>query len=308
MSTAACSGSQSKEPTVSDFVSDLNSEINSYYNQVSEYYEENNSSQSYQDTSVEDSEESETIKLDPFEKVSLTFAGNSPYVSASVDTTKCSDEINDNVTFTLDKDTDLRNGDTVTVTATVRSTSSADYYTRKSSQSSSSNNIVLAKETKTFKVENQPEYITSIDGLNLKEMQSEIDDKFTAYTTTNKGDHNFAGVYIGESYSYYFDSVASTTVKSKYLISLKKQFEDKKSDYGTPYNRYIQINEYVINRDNGTQTKVNVIVYVDNITKSKDNTIAFDLDYGAKGDKNYDDIINDYITSKKEFYNVVELN
>ena len=232
----------------------------------------------------------EPEEIDPFENLEITYTGASPYITASIDSTKCNSLVNNYISFSTD-DGYFRNGDTLTVTATYSEYDAEEY------------GFIVTNETKTYTVENQPEYVTSLDGLDLKALQSELDDKLTVTTTANKGDSSFADVYLGYKD---FVSIASNALKSQYLVSLKTSFEDKFDGYNYNYNRYIQIYEYTLNTEN-EQKKVYVAVYVNNICKNSDGTISWDIELGSLGDEDYNVLVNKFATYEKEFYNVSEI-
>lgn len=231
----------------------------------------------------------EPEEIDPFENLEITYTGASPYITASIDSTKCKSLVNNYISFSVD-DTYLRNGDTFTVTASYSEYDAEEY------------GFIVTSEAKTYTVENQPEYVTSLDGLDLTELQAELDDKLTVTTTANEGDYRFADVYMG-----YFQSIAEKKYRTSYLVSLKTSFEDKFDGYNYNYNRYIQIYEYTVNEANVGQKKVYVAIYVNNICKNSDGTISWDIELGSLGDENYDTIVNKFATSEKEFYNVSEV-
>lgn len=54
-------------------------------------------------------------------------------------------------------------------------------------------------------------------------------------------------------------------------------------------------------------TTVYVLIYVDNIQKESDGTISWDIELNYKCSSNYNDLINDNVTSEKEYYNVSEI-
>lgn len=231
----------------------------------------------------------EPIEIDPFEKLTITYTGASPYIKVAVDSTKCDSMVNQYIQFDIE-DKYLRNGDTFTVTAVYNEYDSEEY------------GFIVKTESKTYTVENQPEYVTSLDGLELKGLQAELNDKLTVMTTANEGDYRFADVSMP-----YFLSVAEKKYRTSYLVSLKTSFEDKFDGYNYNYNRYIQIYEYTVNEANVGQKKVYVAVYANNIQKNADSTISWDIELGALGDENYDTVVNKFATSEKEFYNVTEI-
>lgn len=240
----------------------------------------------------------EPIEIDPYEKLTITYTGASPYIKVAVDSTKCDFIVNQYIQFDIE-DKYLRNGDTFTVTAVYNEYESEEY------------GFIVKTDSKTYTVKNQPEYVTSLDGLELKNLQSEIDDKLSVVTSAKEKDSKFANVNLDGK----FDSITSKKLKSKYLISLKTSFEDKFNDGWNSYNynRYLQIYEYDVknviyySEPEIRQNKVYVLVYVDNIQKNADGTISWDIELNSKGYDNYDDLISDYVTSQKQYYNVSEI-
>lgn len=231
----------------------------------------------------------EAIEIDPFEKLEITYTGASPYIKAIADSTKCDRMINQYIQFNIE-DCYLKNGDTFTVTAIYNEYDAEE------------NGFIVTNDTKTYTVENQPEYVTSLDGLDLKSLQSELDDKLTVTTNANQGDSRFADIYLWSS----FQSIAEKKYRTSYLVSLKTNFENKFDRRNYNYNRYIQLYEYTINTKEA-QKKIYVAVYVNNICKNSDGTISWDIELGSMGNENYDTVVNTFATSHKEFYNVKEI-
>lgn len=293
----ACSKPKTPQEEFSDAINSTYDAVKNWQSSVSAGVSSDNSYMS-DAPSTESDESSSTLKeIDPFEKLEITYTGSSPYIKASTDSTKCDSTVNKYFEFKTE-DKYLRNGDEFTVTAVYNKDSlEEDGFTVKS-------------ETKNYVVEAQPEYITSVDGLDLSALQSELNDKLTATTATNKRDGWFAGV----SLDYYFSSVKSKTLKATYLLSLKNQYEDKYgNDYNVKYyNRYIQIYEYIVNQQkyDGTAKdakKVYIVVYANNLANDGKGVLSWDLELDSKGYEEYNSAVNDYVTSKKEYYNVSEI-
>lgn len=270
---------------------------NSLKEKLNEYTQSNNSKELSETTSAESSAQSLT-EINPFEKLNITYTGASPYITVSTDSTLCDETVNKYITFKIDNDNNLKNGDTFTITAVY------DEYKLKT------NGFSIANNSKTYTVENQPEFIKTVDGLDLTSMQAEMNDKLAVVTANNEGSSHFAGVYIGGNagigYGPY-KSIASKKLKSTYLISLKNSFEDKYNR--KPYNCYMQIYEYTINKydeKNPTQ-KIYVMIYVNNIYADNDKSLSWDVEIGSVGYDNYDNLINERVTSQREFYNVTEI-
>lgn len=53
--------------------------------------------------------------------------------------------------------------------------------------------------------------------------------------------------------------------------------------------------------------KAYVAIFVDNIIKSEDGTLIWDFELWDRGYDNLDSLINDYVISEKEYYNVSEI-
>lgn len=232
----------------------------------------------------------EAVEIDPFNGLEIIYTGASPYLSVSMDSTKCSDLVNEYITFKTEEGY-VQNGDEITVTATYKETDAEQ------------NGFVLKTESRTYKVENQPEFVTSLDGLDLTVLHAEMDDKLAAVTAANKGDSHFADVYINYGS---FLSVESKELKSVYLISLKKSFESqypKKQNYNT----YMRIYEYVINRKDLDPCKVYVMIRANNICKNADGTVSYDIQLNWSGYSDYDSMINDYITKYRDTCNVTPI-
>lgn len=232
------------------------------------------------------------MELDPFEKLEITYIGVSPYIEASIDSTKCDSMVNQYVQFNIENNY-LRNGDTFTVSAVYNEHDAEEY------------GFKITSDTHTYTVEKQPEYVTSLEGLDLKSLESELDDKLTVTTTANTGDSRFAHVSFWGS----FQSIIEQKHIASYLITLKPSFEEKYSTGffgGYKYNRYIKIYEYTIDIKNKEKT-IYVAVCADNINKSTDNVISWDAELDSWGYDDYDRLVNELITSNKEFYNVSEI-
>ncbi len=250
--------------------------------------------ESVSEVSTEEKTPSKSVEeIDPFEKLEITYTGTSPYVSVSLDTSKCPDEVMKYVEFKTEEGF-LRNGEEYEITAEF-----SDYDLEE-------NNIKFTDSSKTYTVDGQPELLTSIEGVNMEELNQELADKLASVTAANKGDSSFAEVFLGYSK---FEAIESQQVKARYIISLKKSFEDKYSteNYGYMcYNRYIEIHEYVVKLKDADPKKVYVLVYADNLTDNS-GTLEWNSQLGSKAEADYDTLVNDFVTSQREYYNVSEI-
>ena len=163
--------------------------------------------------------------LDAFDGVNLTVTGISPFCKVSIDTSSCPSEVQQCVEYEADKDC-YSNGDSVVITARLSSWAESDYK--------------IKSATKTFKVSDMPEYITSTEGINLDSLIKERDDYVKAKTSeASNGSYLFDLVYYkcGHNCSQY-DKVNSTSVSDVYLVSLKQNKLNTIShdDYNFVYN------------------------------------------------------------------------
>ncbi len=114
-------------------------------------------SNAYNDPTPSSSSKPEPEPIDPFENLEVTFEGISPLISAEIKGK------NSNVQYTLDRDSDLKNGDTVTVTAEI-----PDY---------KADDFVLTSDSKEFAVSERPSYIMKLSDLtddDIKKLDPQI--------------------------------------------------------------------------------------------------------------------------------------
>lgn len=232
--------------------------------------------------------------LDVFDGLEIVYTGVSPYLSVSTDSTKCSDIVNRYITFDYEKDY-VRNGDVVTITAVYNAYDLEE------------EGYTVTTKTKECKVSGQPEFVTSLDGLDTTALLSEMDDKLASATAANEGDMLFAGVGIQTGYGIgTYQGIQSKTLKSVYLRTLKTNFEGNYPK--SPYNCYMRIYEYdIIRKDGKDNTKVYVMVYANNIRQNADGSLSWDLELQTEGYDNYDSMVNDFVTSYRDTYNVTEI-
>ena len=252
------------------------------------------------DDSENEASENSDDSIDPFKGLEVVFTGTSPYAQASINTANCSDEINEQVIFNADKKSGLRNGDEITVTAELKQLSS---YNRLNSEVRK--RITLSQKSKSFTVNVASELITSIDGLNLKDIQKELEDKLASVTAANENGYRFAGEYLDHA----FISIESKRLKSKYFVAAKKQYEMQvtPSYNNNAYNKYVEIYDFLIKLSDGNKTHVYVLVYAKNLFKDENGKISWDINLENASNTNYDNLINDQIVKLREYYNISEI-
>ncbi len=244
-------------------------------------------------------EEDNKIKIDPFEDLKVTFMGASPFLRINIDNSKCSDIVQYKVSYDYD-DKNYRIGDKVTVWAKPYN----DYY------SSGTDEYELKSTSKEYKVESTAEWLTSLDGIDMTELNKEVEDKLASSTTETVGDNKFGGVFLGGND---ISSIGQARLRARYFVTIKpSQYDsfDSLSSY-SKFNYYICIYDFDIGLEGRFDEKNATItcgVILSNIEKETDGTLKWDtsLDYSAERN-NYDKIVNDCVTSKRDNYNVTDV-
>ncbi len=119
--------------------------------------------------------------IDAFAGIEYMVNGISPYCTISVNNANCSEEAQLYVQYSFDKEK-YKNGDTAVVTASFINANDSEKY-------------ALTSVTSEFKVENQAEYITSLEGVDLTTLKAELQD----YITAKEG-----GARLYNSYDIFF--------------------------------------------------------------------------------------------------------
>lgn len=253
-----------------------------------------------------------TKVLDAFDGLNLTVTGISPFCEVSIDTSACPSEVQQYITYKTDRDY-YSNGDSVVVTASLDDWSKSDYK--------------LKSATKTFKVSNMPEYITSTEGVNLDSLIKERDDYVKAKTSeASNGSYLFDLVYYkcGHNCSQY-DKVNSTSVSDVYLVSMKQNKLNAAShdDYNFVYNELCFLykvsftwgmSEVFKDYYTGKGTMY-VNVRAINVVKYPDGTIKWgsknidDLDFlTVVSTKSIEDLTATSVTSKSSDYDIKKIS
>lgn len=242
--------------------------------------------------------------INPFENLSVEFGGVSPFCSIVFDESKCSEYVQNNVQFSLEPDKitldkNYKKGDTVTVYASLRNSySETETYS-------------LYPNSKTYKVEDVPEYLTALtEDIDLTKFKSELKDSLDAYTAWKKGDGCFD--------YYFFIELKKITRNDVYFISLKNNSNDiYDSENGEKYFNKIDVFYTVNVRDsywgNEEDRVHSFALTAKNIVKYPDGTIGWgerdpaSLDFQNNWNENQIDLINGNIISKKADYNVAKV-
>ena len=232
-------------------------------------------------------------KIDAFADVNVHFGGTAPFGTASVENNSSS-EFLQQVSFQLDKDSNLNNGDTVTVTAVYD-----DYLTE-------TYGYIPESDTKTYTVEGLDAYMTSFDGLPdgaLDELFSDSRDRVESLIA-NKSDICNAFINWG-SYDTYDVDTQNLKLSTSYLLV------SKGADFGAKYsNMYIAVYHTTGTVEWGGRKYSGdmyiAVSYKDLKFDESGNLIVNLADAEYTYFKTADDAYNYWMTSSKDRYKVYE--
>lgn len=251
-------------------------------------------------------------QIDPFEGLTVTFEGISPFCTVIINNANCSDLAQEMVEYSVSPDTvttegQFALGESVTIYASLRSSSG---YTSETQPT-----YALTQTEKAWKVENVPEYLTSIPAeLDLSDFLQEEQDYLTSITAWTQNDRPFE---VGENGLFKFKSFSDLNLESAYFSSMKK------SAYSKYQNDLEYFNCIVLNysiritaaRKNKESTEVrHIAVLAKNIVRYPDGSLGWGIDDPAALDFEYDwnatgqkDLIAKHITAARADYNVTEI-
>ena len=251
-------------------------------------------------------------QIDPFEGLTVTFEGISPFCTVIINNANCSDLAQEMVEYSVSPDTvttegQFALGESVTIYASLRSSSG---YTSETQPT-----YALTQTEKAWKVENVPEYLTSIpEELDLSDFLQEEQDYLTSITAWTQNDRPFE---VGENGLFKFKSFSDLNLESAYFSSMKK------SAYSKYQNDLEYFNCIVLNysiritaaRKNKESTEVrHIAVLAKNIVRYPDGSLGWGIDDPAALDFEYDwnatgqkDLIAKHITAARADYNVTEI-
>lgn len=241
------------------------------------------------------------ITIDAFAGISYEVTGISPYCEISINNSGCSIDAQERVAYTLDKEY-YANGETATIIATITS------YKAKEGNSE----YVLSSDISTYSISNQPEYVTSVDGLDLTELKQELNDFVTAKKAEAINNWGLFDIHAtGNSYSTY-KSIDSTKLEEIYFASVKKNKESNVQIYNSLNFIYSFSGKMSGGSISGTEScKVYVNIIACNIVKYPDGTIkwgeknpdAYDFSYKGSMD-GVNNLVTTTVTTMSSDYNI----
>lgn len=236
-------------------------------------------------------------RIDPFEGLTFTATGISPYCSISLNNVACSSDVQKYVSYTLDKKT-YANGDAIKVTATLaKNTDGVDY--------------LLTATEKEYALSDMPEYITSIEGLDLTNLKAELAD----YITAEKARIESADSWGTDVFSLYrFYSVHNTVLEQTdlYIQSLKAtQWNDNEKTFN--YLTFVYKTSFQVKDD--VDVALGTCISCANVVKYPDGTIKWgekspeDFDFIAEStDRGVEAAVSSFITIHASDYNITKLD
>lgn len=262
-----------------------------------------------------DSQTNDTVSgtaIDPFNGLSVSFEGASPFCTILINNSKCSEDVQNDVVYSLEKDTittegSFSAGDTVTLYASLRSYYGVPY----------NSELSLISDENTYVVSGVDEYITDFSqDLKTEQLLAQEQDYLASITSWTKSDKR--PLDIGE-YHHYFDSYSNLKLESVYFCSLKTSSYSKYKNGLDYFNKFVF--NYSINISAKSEVYGDIItevrhisVFAKNIVLSPDGNIGWGINDPAALDFEYNwnatgqnDLIAENITSLRADYNVAEI-
>ena len=235
-------------------------------------------------------------KIDPFKGLDITITGISPFCQVSINTLGCDYEVQEKVKFLADKEY-YANGEKATITASLNYGNSG---------------YVLVSETKQFDIANMPEYVTSVEGLNLDSLKKERDDFVTAECAKAVSKDLVIAGFFGRGCKEFTKTITSKELVDTYSVFVKANklptFSLSKT---TPYNKICFLYHFKCITIEDKKVDYYVNVCAENIVKYPDGTIKWGsessdaLDFQADvSSASIEDITVSTITNLSADYNI----
>ena len=246
----------------------------------------------------------EGTKINPFEKLKVTYEGASPNGSVTIDDSECPEFVKNHISFSSSKSRNLKNGESIKI--------SASY----SLSRANSEEVIITEKEKDYTVSGLSEYPTSIEGVDMSEIESQMEQMLKEAIELN----------YPKGSSTYTDDSAQITISSTSYKNVKKYFFNKKlvDEYATPSNSYVCIYEVTITGpatygnsklkkgQTGTLKKY-YIAQTDDITLDNDKNVLLTENYSdpISGSFSYKKSLDELIENYKSYnddYTMTEIN
>lgn len=252
----------------------------------------------------------EGTSIDPFEGLKIEYTGIAPDASISFDTTGCADYVRNNVSFYVDGNNyGYSNGETFTVTIS--------YDESKAEK----NAIMFTQESKQYTVEGVLEYPSTLDGVDLTEIDAQFNDMLDA----NALSENLVGSTVNPTYVTNDYSVDLKITKVEPKMLLKGYFYAKQNGNANHNNVYevfwdVKVTAEVVDAGYSDKYKEGqkvtysayYIAYAYDIPVDADKNIPSEYitygdEYYSGGSTTYNEIYNEWVTKSKANYTMIEM-
>jgi hypothetical protein len=231
--------------------------------------------------------------LNPFDSLSVSYTGSSPYATIVIDKNDSPDFVRQYVNFKADKDSGLKNGDKVTITAE---------YNPSVAESSLVN---ITQEQKEYTVSDLSEYLQADSEADLSSLESALSDKALAVISKAKSDGSIFGMAffadttfdVSSHYSY-----QDLKITDRLLCSVKDS-----SGYVSEYNALYTMYQVTAQEQNGNSTTLYFWVKAKNIVKQADGSLSWDSNLNVTATTNSTGLMNS-INSSKDSYSFTEFD
>ena len=212
--------------------------------------------------------ETQKITIDAFTGIKYEVTGISPYCKISINSSGCSKDAQERVTYTLDKEY-YANGETAIITATIPS-----YKVKQGN-----NEYVLLNTQSTLLVAGQAEYVTSLSSSDIAFIETELAD----FIATRKAEDTSGQFLFGYNATFlsYINYVKSEDIS--YLSTLKGIKQEKFKELGI-YNSYTCIYRLSYTTRNDDTHIIHIAITANNIIKDSNGAIK----WGTKSSNDYD--------------------
>lgn len=159
---------------------------------------------------------------DPFEGIACEVSGISPYCKITVNN-KSGGDAQRYITYKLDKDF-YSNGETAVITAEL-------------SENTGDKSYVLSRTEYEYKVENQPEYVTDLTGIDSSKLKTELNDKIKAGVSASIGTDKIFGEGVN---NYYERTDAYKSYDGQIYFTFDKKVESVSENLNSVYFSYLK--------------------------------------------------------------------
>ncbi len=246
--------------------------------------------------------------IDPFEDLIVEFDGISPYCTISFNNSQCSEEVQKYVDYSIEK------YDVTTIGRQFKIDEEVTVYAfLKNGQYPEVSEFCLTSDTKEYKVENVPEYITEItDDMDLSQLKTEINDYLDSITAFTAGN---TAMGVNKYHSH-----TSPLLENIYFSALKLNSYNKFNGEYDCFNKINLLYSTTITSkgnffgsDDGDYNRYfticakNIVQYPNGKIawgKNDPNTLSFENNVNSE---NMESLVNSNITAIKTDYNVTDI-